>query len=137
MAWTPEQAQAFLAANELTTLAPLWRTPLAKGDENKAARFGGGVSFDGGKPAVAEPFLAANGMSLHQLIGKNRSWTELRRRAGLEQRPQGPVEAALLKRVRSVVHVDDRNRVVALGSDLAEPVPGDPDQKRGDCAEAA
>ena len=28
---------------------PLWRTPLAKGDENKAARFGGGVSYDGGK----------------------------------------------------------------------------------------
>jgi aspartate 1-decarboxylase len=29
-----------------------------------------------------------------------------------------------------VVHVDDNNRVVKLGKDPAEPVPGDPDQKR-------
>lgn len=29
-----------------------------------------------------------------------------------------------------VVHVDSANRIVALGGDLAEPVPGDPDQKR-------
>ena len=36
-----------------------------------------------------------------------------------------------------VVHVDERNRAVALGSDLAEPVPGATDQKRGDQAEAA
>ncbi len=30
-----------------------------------------------------------------------------------------------------VVHVDDRNRIVKLGNDAAEPVPGS-DQKRGD-----
>jgi aspartate 1-decarboxylase len=29
-----------------------------------------------------------------------------------------------------VVHVDENNRVVKLGKDPAEPVPGDPDQKR-------
>ncbi len=29
-----------------------------------------------------------------------------------------------------VVHVDGRNRMVALGDDPAEPVPGDPDQRR-------
>ena len=29
-----------------------------------------------------------------------------------------------------VVHVDRANRIVALGSDPAEPVPGDPDQQR-------
>jgi aspartate 1-decarboxylase len=39
--------------------------------------------------------------------------------------------------VPRVVHVDGNNRVVALGTDLAEPVPGNPDQKRGDRAEAA
>jgi aspartate 1-decarboxylase len=36
-----------------------------------------------------------------------------------------------------VVHVDAGNRVVALGSDPAEPVPGDPAQNRGDEVQAA
>ena len=35
-----------------------------------------------------------------------------------------------------VVHVDEGNRVVKIGNDPAEPVPGS-DQKRGDQAEAA
>ena len=35
-----------------------------------------------------------------------------------------------------VVHVDEKNRIVKLGDDAAEPVPGS-DQKRGDMAEAA
>lgn len=35
-----------------------------------------------------------------------------------------------------VVHVDEQNRIVKLGDDAAEPVPGS-DQKRGDIAEAA
>ena len=35
-----------------------------------------------------------------------------------------------------VVHVDEHNRIVKLGEDPAEPVPGS-DQKRGDVAEAA
>ena len=36
----------------------------------------------------------------------------------------------------TVVHVDERNRVVKIGNDAAEPVPGS-EQKRGDQAEAA
>ena len=36
----------------------------------------------------------------------------------------------------TVVHVDERNRVVKIGNDAAEPVPGS-DQRRGDQAEAA
>ncbi|MCL6730387.1 aspartate 1-decarboxylase [Sphingomonas hankyongi] len=43
-------------------------------------------------------------------------------------------EARALK--PTVVHVDDRNQVVKIGNDAAEPVPGS-DQKRGDQAEAA
>jgi aspartate 1-decarboxylase len=35
-----------------------------------------------------------------------------------------------------VVHVDERNRIVKIGNDAAEPVPGS-DQKRGDVAAAA
>ena len=34
-----------------------------------------------------------------------------------------------------VVHVDEQNRVVKIGNDAAEPVPGT-DQKRGDAVEA-
>ena len=33
-----------------------------------------------------------------------------------------------------VVHVDERNRVVKIGNDPAEPVPGASDQIRGDLA---
>ena len=34
----------------------------------------------------------------------------------------------------SIVHVDGKNRIVKLGNDPAEPVPGASDQKRGDLA---
>ena len=40
-------------------------------------------------------------------------------------------DAEARKLIPSVVHVDDKNRVVKLGSDAAEPVPGST-QKRGD-----
>jgi aspartate 1-decarboxylase len=36
-----------------------------------------------------------------------------------------------------IVHVDADNRIVKLGNDPAEPVPGASDQKRGDLAAAA
>jgi len=44
------------------------------------------------------------------------------------------VEARAL--VPRVVHVDEKNRIVKLGNDAAEPVPGT-SQKRGDLVEAA
>jgi aspartate 1-decarboxylase len=44
------------------------------------------------------------------------------------------VEARALKPL--VVHVDEKNHVVKVGNDAAEPVPGS-DQKRGDLVEAA
>jgi aspartate 1-decarboxylase len=44
-------------------------------------------------------------------------------------------EARALK--PTVVHVDERNQVIKIGNDPAEPVPGAPDQRRGDKAEAA
>lgn len=39
-------------------------------------------------------------------------------------------EAELKARVPRVVHVNEANRIVDLGSDLAQPVPGMPNQKR-------
>ena len=44
-------------------------------------------------------------------------------------------EAKALK--PTVVHVDGDNKVVKVGNDPAEPVPGDPAQRRGDQAQAA
>ena len=46
----------------------------------------------------------------------------------------GDAEARALK--PTVVHVDEQNRIVRLGNDAAEPVPGS-DQKRGDFIAAA
>jgi aspartate 1-decarboxylase len=46
----------------------------------------------------------------------------------------GDAEARSLK--PRVVHVDERNRIVKVGSDAAEPVPGS-DQERGDFIAAA
>ena len=46
----------------------------------------------------------------------------------------GDAEARSLK--PRVVHVDDQNRIVKIGNDAAEPVPGS-DQKRGDFIAAA
>ena len=67
-------------------------------------------------------FLAASGLSVRELLGTNRSWTDLRRRAGKETRPSGPVETALLKRVRAVTHVDDRVRHDAYARLLADDI---------------
>ena len=39
-------------------------------------------------------------------------------------------DAAARKLVPTVVHVDEQNRVVKLGNDASEPVPGAKDQKR-------
>ncbi|WP_432491405.1 DUF3427 domain-containing protein [Kineococcus gypseus] len=55
-------------------------------------------------------FLTTSGLTVRELLGTNRSWTALRRRAGIEVRPSGPVETTLLKRVRAVTQVDDRIR---------------------------
>ncbi|MBT0995536.1 DUF3427 domain-containing protein [Cellulomonas sp. DKR-3] len=52
-------------------------------------------------------FLQATGLSLADILRPNRSWTSLRRKAGVEQRPAGPAEAALVKRGRKLAHVDD------------------------------
>ncbi|MEW1959561.1 DUF3427 domain-containing protein [Kineococcus sp. NPDC059986] len=67
-------------------------------------------------------FLTASGLSVRELLGSNRSWTDLRRRAGTETRPAGPVETALLKRMRAVTHVDDRLRRDAYSRLLADDV---------------
>lgn len=45
-------------------------------------------------------------------------------------------DAEVRSYVPRVVHVDEHNRIVALGNDPAEPVPGSPELMRGDLAGA-
>nr|WP_205704854.1 DEAD/DEAH box helicase [Kineococcus indalonis] len=77
-----------------------------------------------GSGSIAD-FLASSGLSVRELLGSNRSWTALRRRAGVESRPSGPLEASLLKRVRAVTQVDDRLRRDAYHRLLSDDVSAD------------
>ncbi|MEI2715351.1 MAG: DUF3427 domain-containing protein [Nocardioides sp.] len=58
-------------------------------------------------------YLIESGAMLPDVVRGDRSWTRLRREAGFESRPAGPLEGALLKRGRSLVHVDDAVRAAA------------------------
>ncbi len=55
-------------------------------------------------------FLTESGLELADVVRPNRSWTALRRAAGLPTRSGGDAEDALLRRNRAFVHVDDRVR---------------------------
>jgi superfamily II DNA or RNA helicase/HKD family nuclease len=55
-------------------------------------------------------FLDASGRELADVLRNNKSWTKLRREAGLLKSPPGHREDDLVKRVRAVAHVDDRLR---------------------------
>lgn len=55
-------------------------------------------------------FLDDSGVELPDVIRGDRSWARLRREAGLEVPHHGPMEVSLLKRVRALCHVDDRER---------------------------
>ncbi|MDA2891928.1 DUF3427 domain-containing protein [Mycolicibacterium sp. BiH015] len=66
---------------------------------------------------------------LEDILRPDRSWTTLCREAGKVGDLAGPLEAALVKRLKAIVHVDDRRRADAyrtligegvLGSDVAE-----------------
>lgn len=58
-------------------------------------------------------FLDDSGAELADVIRGNRSWTALRRRAGLNVPASAPGEEQLLKRVRAFAHVDDPDRAEA------------------------
>ncbi|PVG81788.1 DUF3427 domain-containing protein [Nocardioides gansuensis] len=67
-------------------------------------------------------FLAESGLELADILRRgSRSWTSLRREAGLSTPPGSPAEAALLKRVRAFAHVDDPLRASSYGRLLADP----------------
>lgn len=68
-------------------------------------------------------FLGGTGVELADVIRADRSWSRLRRDAGLPVTEAGPAEAALLRRVRSLSHVDDPDRVRAYTRLLADDGP--------------
>ena len=55
-------------------------------------------------------FLHASGRSIEDVLRTDRSWTTLCRAAGKLEPTAGPLEGRLVKRVRTLAHVDDRMR---------------------------
>ena len=55
-------------------------------------------------------FLDESGREIDDILRKDKSWTTLRREAGLLDAPPGHRESELVKRVRAVAHVDDKLR---------------------------
>lgn len=58
-------------------------------------------------------FLEESGVELSDVIRSDRSWTRLRRDAGIPVPEGGAREPALLKRVRAFAHLDDPERAAA------------------------
>ncbi|GAA1987601.1 DEAD/DEAH box helicase [Terrabacter lapilli] len=65
-------------------------------------------------------FLRDSGSELADVLRDGRSWTRLRREAGVDAAPAGPREEKLLRRVRVLAHVDDPMRARAYGSWLSD-----------------
>ncbi len=68
-------------------------------------------------------FLDESGIELSDVLRTDRSWTRLRREAGLPTRPGGSHESQLLKRVRALAHVDDSERASTYLRVLADDAP--------------
>lgn len=58
-------------------------------------------------------FISQSGLELADIVKSGRSWTRLRRDAGLATRRGDDLEDSLLKRVRAFAHVDDPERAEA------------------------
>ena len=68
-------------------------------------------------------FIATSGIELADIVRSDRSWTRLRRAAGLVSSPESAVETRLLKRVRALAHVDDPVRARGYRRLLADDAP--------------
>jgi superfamily II DNA or RNA helicase len=65
-----------------------------------------------GDVSLAE-YLDHTGLELEDVYAGNRSWSELRRAAGVPVAPPGPREESLLRAVGRLLHVDDDERIDA------------------------
>ena len=68
-------------------------------------------------------FLDESGVELADVVRGERSWARLRREVGLAVPQEGPLEATLLKRVRTLCHVDDPDRTAAYLTWLSDDAP--------------
>lgn len=68
-------------------------------------------------------FLEESGAELSDVLKSPRSWTQLRRDAGVPVAQSGPLESTLLKRVRAFAHVDDPERAQAYLTWLSDDAP--------------
>ncbi|MFZ5848449.1 MAG: DUF3427 domain-containing protein [Actinomycetota bacterium] len=104
-----EQTQATVLANIRSQVTSRWSQIVAElrsyGDHDLAS------------------FLDESGVELSDVLRGDRSWTRLRRDAGLSTRGGGPHEVQLLKRVRALAHVDDADRAAAYSRLLADDAP--------------
>lgn len=114
-----KETQAAVLANLKTQIGSRWRDLVAE------LRSIGNVDL--------REYLDESGAVLPDLLKTGRSWTRLRRDAGFETRPVGPREEELVKRGRSLVHVDDRPRASSYRSVLnsgTEPALWSPAERR-------
>ncbi|MEU1722156.1 DUF3427 domain-containing protein [Nonomuraea sp. NPDC005692] len=65
-------------------------------------------------------YLEASGRDIDDLYRNRRYWTDLLRRSGLVTAPASALENALGRRIRALLHVDDRPRAAAY-ADLLRP----------------
>jgi hypothetical protein len=103
------QAQAIVLANIKSQLSTSWKQMVAE------LRSYGDLSF--------ADFMRESGLERGDFLKGDKSWTRLRREAGLQTRAGGPYEEALLKRVRAVAHVDDADRADAYQRLLTDDAP--------------
>lgn len=76
-------------------------------------------------PTLAE-FLDAGDLDVEDVYDSGRSWSELRRDAGLERSPPAAHHPALRRACGRLLHVDDRQRIDAWRAMLAADAPPDP-----------
>lgn len=71
-------------------------------------------------------YLRESGLEPEDIYTNNRSWSALRRAAGLPAKQAGPEEDALLRAVGRLLHVDDRERLDAYRALVARDSAPDP-----------
>ncbi len=103
------QTQQLVLENIRTQLSNRWQTLVSE------LRNYGDIDLAG--------FLHESGVELADVVRSDRSWTRLRRDSGLPTRGGQTLEPALLKRVRSLAHVDDKDRAAAYRMVLADDAP--------------
>ncbi len=108
------QAQAIVLDNLRTQVARRWTELVASAQRLQTTRH----DLD------LRQFLIEAGVELADVLrAGTRSWTRLRRDAGLPTAAPGPSEADVLKRVRAFAHVDDPVRATAYRRLLSDDAP--------------